>query len=187
LDVARKETERVSHIIRQMLGFARRSGEVEWVGVNQLLEETLVLIEKKLRQLKISVAREFDPHLPAVRARADQLRQVFLNLILNAQQAIEREGQIRIRTALHAQSLQPSISVEISDTGHGISEDDLARIFEPFFSKRKKGTGLGLWVTQDIVRQHGGRIEVTSAKGQGTTFNVILLIDSPILDNDDKQ
>ncbi|HEX8652875.1 MAG TPA: ATP-binding protein [Pyrinomonadaceae bacterium] len=187
LDVARRETERVSHIIRQMLGFARRSGEVEWVGVNQLLEETLVLIEKKLRQSKIVVTREFDEHLPAVRARADQLRQVFLNLILNAQQAVERQGEIRIKTSRHAQSLQPSISIAISDTGHGITEDDLARIFEPFFSKRKKGTGLGLWVTQDIVRQHGGRIEVTSTKGQGTTFNIILLVDSPILENDDKR
>jgi PAS domain S-box-containing protein len=187
LEVARKETERVSHIIRQMLGFARRSGEVEWVNVNQLLEETLVLIEKKLRQSKIEVGREFDAHLPAVRARADQLRQVFLNLILNAQQAIEGAGEIRIKTSRHAQSLQPSISVEISDTGYGISEDDLARIFEPFFSKRQKGTGLGLWVTQDIVRQHGGRIEVASAKGQGTTFNVILLVDSPILENDEKR
>ena len=187
LEVARKETERVSHIIRQMLGFARRSGEVEWVNVNQLLEETLILIEKKLRQSKVEVVREFDTGLPAVRARADQLRQVFLNLILNAQQAIEGAGEIKIQTSRHAQSLQQSISVAISDTGYGISEDDLARIFEPFFSKRKKGTGLGLWVTQDIVRQHGGRIEVTSAKNQGTTFNVILLVDSPILENDDKR
>lgn len=187
LDVARKETERVSHIIRQMLGFARRSGEVEWVNVNQLLEETLVLIEKKLRQSKIEVVREMDAHVPAVRARADQLRQVFLNLILNAQQAIEGTGEIKIKTSRHAQSLQPSISVEISDTGYGISEDDLARIFEPFFSKRKKGTGLGLWVTQDIVRQHGGRIEVGSDKGKGTTFNVVLLVDSPILEKDDKR
>jgi PAS domain S-box-containing protein len=187
LEVARKETERVSHIIRQMLGFARRSGEVEWVNVNQLLEETLVLIEKKLRQSKIEVVRDLDPHVPAVRARADQLRQVFLNLILNAQQAIEGEGEIRVKTSRHAQSLQASISIEISDTGYGISEDDLARIFEPFFSKRKKGTGLGLWVTQDIVRQHGGRIEVTSTKDQGTTFNVVLLVDSPILETDGKQ
>jgi PAS domain S-box-containing protein len=186
LEVARKETERVSHIIRQMLGFARRSGEVEWVNVNHLLEETLVLIEKKLRQSKIEVVRDFDAHLPAVRARADQLRQVFLNLILNAQQSIEGEGEIKVKTSRHAQSLQASISVEISDTGYGISEDDLARIFEPFFSKRKKGTGLGLWVTQDIVRQHGGRIEVTSAKDQGTTFNVVLLVDSPILETDVK-
>lgn len=188
LDVARKETERVSHIIRQMLGFARRSGEVEWVNINQALEETLVLVEKKLRQSGIRVVRDFDPSLPAARARADQLRQVFLNLILNAQQAVDgQKGEIKIKTERYGQSLQPSISIQISDTGRGISEDDLPRIFEPFFSKRKKGTGLGLWVTQDIVRQHGGRIEVTSKVNQGTTFNIILLVDSPTLENDEKR
>ncbi len=188
LDVARKETERVSHIIRQMLGFARRSGEVEWININQALEETLVLVEKKLRQSGIQVVRDFDPGLPAARARADQLRQVFLNLILNAQQAIDgQKGQIKIKTERYVQSLQPSISIQISDTGRGISEDDLPRIFEPFFSKRKKGTGLGLWVTQDIVRQHGGRIEVTSKENQGTTFNIILLVDSPTLEDDEKR
>ncbi|HEU4597962.1 MAG TPA: ATP-binding protein [Pyrinomonadaceae bacterium] len=181
LDVARKETERVSHIIRQMLGFARRSGEVEWINVNQLLEETLILIEKKLRQSRVHVARELDPALPAVRARADQLRQVFLNLLLNAQQAIEGEGQIKISTSRYDQALQPTVSVRIGDSGRGIGEAALARIFEPFFSTRTKGTGLGLWVTQDIVRHHGGRIEVTSAEGQGTTFNVILPVDSPTL------
>jgi PAS domain S-box-containing protein len=187
LDVARRETERVSHIIRQMLGFARRSGEAEWINVNQLLEETLVLVEKKLKQSGVLIVRKLDENLPRVRARADQLRQVFLNLILNAQQAIEGRGEITLKTSANTQALQPSISVEISDTGHGITEEELQRIFEPFFSTRKKGTGLGLWVTQDIVRQHGGRIEVTSTKGKGTTFNVILLVNSPILDDDSKQ
>jgi signal transduction histidine kinase len=75
--------------------------------------------------------------------------------------------------------------VRISDTGKGISEQDVARIFEPFFSTRAKGTGLGLWVSQDIVRHHGGRIEVTSTEGQGTTFNIILPIDSPTLTETD--
>lgn len=187
LDVARKETERVSHIIRQMLGFARRSGEAEWINVNQLLEETLVLVEKKLKQSGVLIVRKLDENLPRVRARADQLRQVFLNLILNAQQAIDGRGEITLQTSANTQSLQPSISVEIMDTGHGISEEELQRIFEPFFSTRKKGTGLGLWVTQDIVRQHGGRIEVTSTKGKGTTFNVILLVNSPILDDDNNR
>jgi two-component system NtrC family sensor kinase len=182
--VARKETERVSHIIRQMLGFARRSGEVEWVNINQVLEETLVLVEKKLRQSGVRVARSLDAELPRVRARADQLRQVFLNLILNAQQSIEGAGEITISTASYGQALQPSISIQISDTGRGISETDIARIFEPFFSTRTKGTGLGLWVTQDIVRHHGGRIEVTSTEGKGTTFNIILPVDSPTLDSD---
>jgi PAS domain S-box-containing protein len=187
LEIARKETERVSHIIRQMLGFARRPGEVDWVDVNQLLEETLVLMEKRMRQLRIHVARSFDESLPLIRARADQLRQVFLNLILNAQQAIKGEGEITITTSRYEQALQPSIVVHLSDSGVGIAEDDLARIFDPFFSTGKKGTGLGLWVTQDIVRQHGGRIEVSSDVGRGTIFTIVLQVESPILEDQESE
>lgn len=187
LEIARKETERVSHIISQMLGFARRTGEVGWVDVNQLLEETFVLVEKKLKQSGVRAVRELDTQLPQVRARADQLRQVFLNLVLNAQQAIAGGGEIRIKTSRYDQMLQPAILVQISDTGVGISEDDLPRIFEPFYSTRKKGTGLGLWVTHDLVRQHGGRIEVTSEHGRGTTFSVTLMVESPALEEAAKQ
>jgi PAS domain S-box-containing protein len=182
LEIARKETERVSHIIRQMLGFARRPGEVDWVDINQLLEETLVLLEKKMRQLRIRITCEFDEELPPIRARADQLRQVFLNLIINAQQAIDGDGEIVISTSRYEQSVQPSILVQVSDSGVGIAEDDLIRIFDPFFSTGKKGTGLGLWVTQDIVRQHGGRLEVSSEVGRGTVFSIVLQVESPILE-----
>jgi PAS domain S-box-containing protein len=187
LEIARKETERVSHIIRQMLGFARRAGEVDFVDVNQLLEETLVLMEKRMRQLRIKITKSFDESLPLIRARADQLRQVFLNLILNAQQAIKGEGEIVIATSRYDQALQPSIVVQLSDSGVGIAEDDLTRIFDPFFSTGKKGTGLGLWVTQDIVRQHGGRIEVSSEIGRGTVFSIVLQVESPILEEQENE
>jgi len=187
LEIARKETERVSHIIRQMLGFARRPGEVDWVDINQLLEETLVLTEKKMRHLRIRIKKSFDESLPRIRARADQLRQVFLNLILNAQQAIEGEGEIRISTFRYGQTLQPSIVVQLGDSGVGIAEDDLNRIFDPFFSTGKKGTGLGLWVTQDIIRQHGGRIEVSSEVGRGTVFSIVLQVNSPVLEDPQRE
>jgi two-component system NtrC family sensor kinase len=139
-------------------------------------------LEKKMRQLRIRVIKSFDDSLPRIKARADQLRQVFLNLIINAQQAIEGDGAIEISTSRYEQALQPSIVIQLTDTGVGIAEDDLARIFDPFFSTGKKGTGLGLWVTQDIVRQHGGRIEVSSEIGRGTVFSIVLQVESPVLE-----
>jgi len=109
-----------------------------------------------------------------------------LNLIINAQQAIGTDGEIAVSTSIYEQALQPSIVVQLGDSGVGISEDDQARIFEPFFSTGKRGTGLGLWVTQDIVRQHGGRIEVNSEVGVGTTFSIILQVESAILEGQEK-
>jgi len=179
LEIALKETERVSHIIAQMLGFTRNSGEVEWVNVNDLLDETLVLVDKKMRQTGTLIVREFEEHLSKIHARSDQLRQVFLNLLLNAHQSISGPGRITVKTSAIFTAPEPWIAVEISDTGAGIGDEDLIRIFEPFFSTRKKGTGLGLWVTQDIVRHHGGRIEVTSVVNRGTTFRIVLPIEPP--------
>ena len=176
--IALKETERVSHIIRQMLGFARRGGGVEWVAINQLLDETLTLVGNKLQHSGIRVIRTFDPDLPKVHAYPDQLRQVFLNLLLNAEQSIDRlGGRVRVSTS-RIEAAQPSICVEIRDSGRGIEGGDLERIFEPFFTTRKDGTGLGLWVAQNIVRQHGGRIEVASGPGKGTAFQIVLPVDS---------
>jgi two-component system NtrC family sensor kinase len=140
-----------------------------------------------MRQMRIRVERSFDDALPKVRARADQLRQVFLNLIINAQQAIDGEGEVVISTSRYEQSLQPSILITISDSGVGIPGEDINRIFEPFFSTGKKGTGLGLWVTQDIVRQHGGRIDVSSELGHGTTFSIVLQVESPVLENQESE
>jgi signal transduction histidine kinase len=179
LGIALKETERVSQIVQRMLGFARRAGGIEWVDLNQLIEETVALVERKLRQSGIKVTKKLDADLPNVQGYPDQLRQVCLNLILNAQQAMEDGGRVEIRTSALDESGQPYAAIEIKDTGCGVSEQELSRIFEPFFSMRKDGTGLGLWVTQNIVRQHGGRIEVASREKKGTTFRIVLPVDAP--------
>jgi PAS domain S-box-containing protein len=179
LEIALKETERVSQIIAQMLGFTRGTGTMESVDINDLLDETLVLLDTRLKQSGTCVVRQFQKDLPKIPARPNQLRQVFLNLLLNASQSIRGRGTITVMTSQLSGSAERWISLEISDTGVGISDEDLTRIFEPFFSTRKKGTGLGLWVTQDLVRHHGGRIEVTSVLGRGTTFRIVLPIEPP--------
>ena len=128
------------------------------------------------------------------RERREDMRQMLLRLdgkVFTTASLDQRVIHTRLKefvtTAQYEQALQPSILIQMSDTGVGISEDDQARIFEPFFSTGKKGTGLGLWVTQDIVRQHGGRIEVVSEVGIGTVFNLILQVEPPVLEDEEKK
>jgi PAS domain S-box-containing protein len=188
LEIARKETERVSGIIKQMLGFPRNSSktEVSLININQILDEMMVLVEKPLKQSRIKIEMNLSSNLPAILASSDQLKQVFLNLILNSQHAMEGGGTLTITTSLQNEMseeslLTPSVIVEFSDTGIGIDERDMLNIFEPFFSlnKGKKGTGLGLWVSQAIVRNYGGRIKVKSSVGSGSSFFVILPVRRP--------
>ena len=182
LEIANKETERVSGIIRQMLGFYRPTAVRAPVEVNAVLDEALTLLEKQLRQLQISVRRDLDRRLPPILASADQLKQVFLNLLLNAQEAMPDGGILRIATRVpretDAEFLLPGrcVLIQFQDAGSGISEENLHHIFEPFFSTKPKqrGTGMGLWVSLGIIQQHGGQMKVRSRLGRGTTFTIAL-------------
>jgi signal transduction histidine kinase len=184
LQIATKETDRVSRILRQMLGFYRPP-KMEPTDINRLIEDSQALIEKHLRQNKVRVENDLEADLPAVIASADQIRQVLLNLLLNAQQAMPDGGTIAVSTrASHGGDpeflMSDSVHIQIRDTGKGIPEEYLPRIFEPFFStKDEKGTGLGLWVSQGIVQAHGGSIKLRSREGRGTTFSVALPIRGP--------
>jgi len=181
-EIAQRETERVSNIIRQMLGFYRPA-ERQWTDVNRVLVESLGLIERPLRQAQVRVVLELDEGLPAIRASADQLKQVFLNLLLNARDAMPRGGRLSLST----RRTRPAgldfvggqwIFVQIQDTGPGMDEETLRHIFEPFFSTKRagRGLGLGLWVSLGIVQQHGGQMRVRSRPGHGTTFTLALPI-----------
>jgi two-component system NtrC family sensor kinase len=150
-----------------------------------LVEEAEALIEKDLRQNKVRVENDLDADLPLVIASADQVKQVLLNLMLNAQQAMPDGGSIFVSTRVsHGADpdflMSDSVHIQIRDTGKGIPEEYLPHIFEPFFStKEVKGTGLGLWVSQGIVQAHGGSIKTRSREGRGTTFSVALPIRGP--------
>jgi signal transduction histidine kinase len=184
LQIATRETDRVSRILRQMLGFYR-APKMEPTDINHLIDDSESLIEKHLRQNRIKLDNDLDPTLPPVVASADQIRQVLLNLMLNAQQAMPEGGTLFVSTrASHGADpeflMSDSVHIQIRDTGGGIAEEHLPHIFEPFFStKDEKGTGLGLWVSQGIVQAHGGSIKLRSRPGRGTTFSVTLPIGGP--------
>src|SRR5205809_410581 len=183
LDIAQRETQRMARILRQMLGFYRPTKVVTQVDVNALIDEAEALVAKQLRAAKVMVARELDPELPPIRGSADQLKQVLLNLFLNAAEAMPEGGTLSVATRYGAGEGDipyDAVRIEGRDTGVGIDEETQARIFEPFFStKAQRGTGLGLWVSHGIVQGHGGTIKVKSRPGQGTTFTIALPVAGP--------
>jgi len=185
LDIARKETERMSRILRQMLGFYRPATAMAPTDVNALIEEADTLVAKRLRDRKVKLVKELDPELPQVVASIDQLKQVILNLLLNASESMAEGGSITVATQVYRDAgagflRADAIQIQIRDTGSGIAEEHMPHIFEPFFStKGEKGTGLGLWVSNGIIQSHGGSLQVRSRLGVGTTFSITLPIGGP--------
>ena len=170
-----------------MLGFYRPTASMAQVDLKALIEEAESLVEKHLRQRGVRLHNDLSAALPAVRASADQIKQVILNLLLNAGDAMP-EGGGNIYVSTHASSeaspellLSDAVNIQIRDTGKGIADEHVPHIFEPFFSTKQegKGTGLGLWVSFNIVRSHGGNIRVRSRPGRGTTFTITLPIKGP--------
>jgi PAS domain S-box-containing protein len=179
LGIAQKESERVSNIIRQFLGFYRPAVTMLPVNLPALIDDELKLVENQLGKRKIEVVRHF-AKLPPVLGSEDQLKQVFLNLILNAIEAMSAGGTLTVTTRFERQptaisAIAPAARVTVGDTGSGILPEHLPSLFEPFFTtKSEKGTGLGLWVCYGIVRAHKGDIKVETQVGVGTQFHVIL-------------
>jgi len=171
MNMARDQLARIATIIERMRDFYRPArGELAPYNVNRGLEETLELAALNLRNLPIKMIFTPDPNLPPVVCDSDQLRQVFLNLILNAIDAMPGGGTLTVRT-----EAGPTMAlIEIADTGIGIAPEVRERLFEPFFTTKPSGTGLGLPISAHIVTQHGGRIVVESQEGQGSTFRVVL-------------
>jgi two-component system NtrC family sensor kinase len=171
--VANREVERLIGIVERMLGFYRPSAEQqEPTDINAILEEVLALAGKKLQHSKISTQTELAAGLPPVRAVASQIHQVFLNLLLNAIEAMPDGGRLTITTGLSSDRREALIA--FADTGQGIPHEEISRVFEPFYTTKLKGTGLGLAISYGIVERHGGRIEVRSKLGKGSTFTVRL-------------
>jgi PAS domain S-box-containing protein len=173
LDKIAKQTFRASEIVNSLLSFSRVAPtEFVEVDVNRVIQDTLGLVEHQLQKSAIQVTLNLEPALPPVKGNAGKLQQVFLNLLLNARDAMESGGTL----AIVSRSEDGFARIDVTDSGLGISAEHLARIYDPFFTTKaaRKGTGLGLAVTYGIVREHGGNIEVDSRPGAGSRFQVEL-------------
>jgi len=166
-----KQTFRASEIVNNLLNFSRTgAGELADVDLNRVVEETLSLVAHPLKTSQIRVVKQLSDGLPPVWGSANKLQQVFLNLFLNARDAMPAGGMLEVRTTAH----NGSVEIEVVDTGNGIPREDIHKIFDPFFTTKAtgRGTGLGLSVTYGIIKEHAGRIDVRSTPGRGTSFHV---------------
>jgi PAS domain S-box-containing protein len=180
LVLAEQELERISHITRQTLGFYRDSTMPEKVEIPVLIESVLRLYSNKLRNKNIAIVRDFCQSSPVL-GMPGELRQVVSNLISNAVDAVGSDGNITLRTRSINEPQGNGIQVEIEDDGPGVAPEDKNRIFEPFFTtKTDVGTGLGLWVTKEIIERHGGSIHVASRADDapGAVFTMVLPCDA---------
>jgi len=172
------EVNRLNRVVSQFLDYARPYKVVESaeVDLNEVVRKTLALLEPQEGADRISINAQLSDNLPRVRGDAEQLRQVFLNLGINAVQAMPAGGALTITTRRRMGRRDPGMFVEVifADTGQGIAREQLKNLFIPFFTTKEKGTGLGLPISQRIVAHHGGAIEVRSTLGKGTQFIVLL-------------
>jgi two-component system NtrC family sensor kinase len=195
LDLVIRETKRCAATIKRLLDFAReKAPEKKFADLNHIIEETARLVERPAHLNEIEVRMELDPELPPVWLDENLIKQVLMNMMVNAQHAIETGGSITVRTRRFPQLMSPEpgakpvpmVEISIIDTGCGIPAKDLQRIFDPFFTTKEvgKGTGLGLSVSYGIVKAHGGAIHVESKVGEGSTFRVYLPLDPASADPD---
>ena len=171
------QAERCSKIIKGLLGFSRKSAsEKSMVNLNTLISNTLAMVRHQSRFYNILFDLQLDSSLPEVNIDPNQIQQVFLNLLINAADAMEKKGKVTLATRLIENNAAKFVEFEITDTGPGIPQDILDKIFEPFFTTKPagKGTGLGLAVSYGIIKKHEGTIFAKNAPGSGASFYIHL-------------
>ena len=176
LDQISLQVERCREITHGMLNFARkRDAVLQDTDINQLLEDMVLWVEKEVQRNNCAIHRAYDPELPLVATDSPLLRQVVLNLLNNAAQAVERDGEITVATTRTGSN---AVSIEVRDNGCGIPKENLDKIFNPFFTTKApgKGTGLGLSISLSIVARLGGALTASSQPGEFTSFVLSLPI-----------
>ena len=179
--VVSRELQRINAIVTQMLRFGSSRGPAfTTVHVHELLDHSLGVLHHQINGKSISLQRRYAARMDAVRGDDGQLQQVFINLLLNALEAMDAKGTLMVATeTTEGKPGAPSLLVHIQDTGVGIARENLGRLFEPFFTTKKNGTGLGLAISQRIAHEHLGTIQVRSEINQGSTFSLSLPLPAP--------
>jgi signal transduction histidine kinase len=176
LQIINEEARRCKRIIQDLMDYSRpRATNLSTTKIEDVVSKTLSLVENRLYKQKIKLETRIAADLPRVRADYQQLEQVLVNFYLNAIDAMPRGGELSVSAEAGAADGKPFVILTVSDSGIGIEKDALPRIFQPFYTAKKtRGLGLGLPICERIVKNHGGRIEVESTMGQGTTFRIFL-------------
>jgi PAS domain S-box-containing protein len=180
LKTIEKHVQSCKAIVEDLLNFARTSSpQKENLDIHGIIEDVIGFVRHHSNLESIEIKTDFAPELPLARIDEKKIKQVLINLLMNAIHAVEREGTITIATGVHAANGR--IAVEVSDTGHGIAKENLSRIFDPFFTTKPtgEGTGLGLSVSYGIIKGHGGNISVKSEPSQGAAFTLTLPVSPP--------
>ncbi|MDA3918729.1 MAG: ATP-binding protein [Deltaproteobacteria bacterium] len=173
-----RDAQRCTDTVQELLKFSRQTtNEMHLQDINQLLSETLILVKDQTLFHNIEIKKNFQNNLPLVPVDIQQIKHVFMNIILNAADAMEGQGVLSLFTS-HEEPLSDRVCITISDTGHGIPDDILIKIFDPFFTTKEqgKGTGLGLSMAYRIVEDHGGKMSAESKTGEGTNFLIELML-----------
>ena len=175
LDLTVSEVDRICALLTEVLAFAKpSSSDQQHVVINSVLERLSLLLASQAKARKVKIATELSSEVTSVMADEDQIKQAFMNLVLNAIQACRAGGQVRVRTMPDTVDRASGVRVEISDDGDGIPSDLLDKVFTPFFTTRPDGTGLGLAIAKEIIDRHLGRISIKSTVGRGTVVTVFL-------------
>jgi signal transduction histidine kinase len=171
LDLTANEVKRIATLIDELLSFARSpTRALQATDLNEIAERVVTLLEGEAHKARVSLTHVLTPALPSVLADADQIKQVLLNIVLNALQATPPNGSVTVISRAVEVQHEPFGQLEIRDTGVGIAADALESIFNPFYTTKDKGTGLGLTIAHQIITEHGGVLTAESVEGQGTSF-----------------
>jgi len=184
IEIVIAEVDRINRLVKKMMNLTRpTSDDFKLINIHRILEETLTLERETLKRKEGKFVQRYDPSLPNIEGNEDELKQLFLNLIKNAVEASPKRGQVSIVTQFsskyafrktHAAPPTHNIIVEIIDSGPGMTDETLKNLFTPFFTTKKRGTGLGMVVSLKIIESHNGKIKVNSERNVGTTVQVFL-------------